>query len=67
MPAPIVLAGLIAAGATIFSKAYDSIAARIGKKKAKKAVERAVQLQQKDKKLLRKNKSLLVYLLITLK
>lgn len=50
MPAPIVLAGLIAAGATIFSKAYDSIAARIGKKKAKKAVERAVQLQQKDKK-----------------
>ena len=50
MPAPIVIAGLIAAGATIFSKAYDSIAQRIGKKKAKKAVERAVQLQQKDKR-----------------
>jgi len=48
MPAPIVIAGLLAAGATVFGKVYDSIANRVGKKQAKKAVEKAVALQQKD-------------------
>lgn len=58
MPAPLVIAGLLAAGATIFGKAYDSIAQRIGKKKAKKAVERAVELQQKDKRSQQEEKEL---------